>query len=256
MTCCGATRPRATRTCASTKSSKCSASPTAAIAHLRVALRARASSRCRRSSSRAALTVLALSRVAPWEANAPLELILDTEHTTLHRLYLDDDDTQPARRRTAAVRRAVQRDRRVGASAAGAGAGAALLPNAPARRPINRRARRRATRTRRRRAGASPIRRRSSRRGRTRRGRGAARARGHRAAASCGRSARRPASRWRASTTRAELRAYLDEHAVRRLLRHAVRRLSQRRRLLPQIPRDVRRRRAVTRVTSRSHRAG
>jgi hypothetical protein len=42
----------------------------------------------------AELTLLAISRVAPWEANIPLELIVDTQRTTLHRLYVDDGDTQ------------------------------------------------------------------------------------------------------------------------------------------------------------------
>jgi glutathione synthase/RimK-type ligase-like ATP-grasp enzyme len=41
----------------------------------------------------AELTVLALTRVARWEANTPLELILDTARVTLHRYYIDDTDT-------------------------------------------------------------------------------------------------------------------------------------------------------------------
>ncbi|GAC1596236.1 MAG: hypothetical protein NVS3B28_27720 [Candidatus Velthaea sp.] len=39
-----------------------------------------------------ARTVLAFYRAALWEGNLPLELILDPEHTTLHRLYVDPAD--------------------------------------------------------------------------------------------------------------------------------------------------------------------
>jgi hypothetical protein len=68
--------------------------PEAAIAHLRMALRASRVVTLPARRQPAQITVLALSRVAPWEANTPLELIVDDECTTLHRYYLDDEDAQ------------------------------------------------------------------------------------------------------------------------------------------------------------------
>jgi hypothetical protein len=65
--------------------------PEAAIGHLRMALRGSrivtipAKEQPQRS-------VLALTRVARWEANTPLELIVDERTTTLHRYYIDDND--------------------------------------------------------------------------------------------------------------------------------------------------------------------
>jgi hypothetical protein len=67
--------------------------PQAAIGHLRLALR---HSRVVTLPARrlpATLTVLALTRIASWEANTPLELIVDDQHVTLHRYYIDDGDT-------------------------------------------------------------------------------------------------------------------------------------------------------------------
>ncbi len=68
--------------------------PAAGIAHLRLALQSSRVVTLPVLEAPAKLTVLALSRVAQWEANAPLELILDMRHTTLHRYYIDDGDTQ------------------------------------------------------------------------------------------------------------------------------------------------------------------
>ncbi|HEV8020993.1 MAG TPA: hypothetical protein VGP41_06985 [Candidatus Lustribacter sp.] len=68
--------------------------PESAIAHLRAAVQGSRIVSMPAQTQPAALSVLALSRVAPFEANTPLELIVDTEHTTLHRLYIDDGDTQ------------------------------------------------------------------------------------------------------------------------------------------------------------------
>lgn len=68
--------------------------PAAALAHLRMALRTSRVVTLPAQEQPPELTVLALSRVAQWEANAPLELIVDPAHTTLHRLYIDDDDTE------------------------------------------------------------------------------------------------------------------------------------------------------------------
>jgi hypothetical protein len=69
--------------------------PQAAIAHLRMALRTSRIVTVPAKREPPELTVLALSRVAPWEANTPLELIVD-ERVTLHRYYIDDDDPQLA----------------------------------------------------------------------------------------------------------------------------------------------------------------
>ncbi len=41
-----------------------------------------------------AVAVLALYRVAAWEGNTPFELVIDEERTTVHRLYIDDDDDE------------------------------------------------------------------------------------------------------------------------------------------------------------------
>jgi len=67
--------------------------PQAAIGHLRLALQASRIVTLPAKSEPAELTVLALTRVARWEANTPLELIVDDERTTLHRYYIDDSDT-------------------------------------------------------------------------------------------------------------------------------------------------------------------
>jgi hypothetical protein len=67
--------------------------PQAAIAHLRMALRTSRIVTLTAKREPAALTVLALTRVAQWEANTPLELIVDTDRVTLHRYYIDDTDT-------------------------------------------------------------------------------------------------------------------------------------------------------------------
>jgi hypothetical protein len=67
--------------------------PQAGIAHLRVALRASRIVTLPALRAPAELTVLALTRVARWEANTPLELVIDAGRTTLHRYYIDDDDT-------------------------------------------------------------------------------------------------------------------------------------------------------------------
>jgi glutathione synthase/RimK-type ligase-like ATP-grasp enzyme len=68
-------------------------SPQAAIAHLRMALSSSRIVTLAATQLPAELTVLALTRVARWEANTPLELILDTARVTLHRYYIDDTDT-------------------------------------------------------------------------------------------------------------------------------------------------------------------
>lgn len=68
--------------------------PDSAIAHLRAAVQSSRVVSLPAQTQPARCTVLALSRVAAFEANTPLELIVDTEHTTLHRLYIDDGDTQ------------------------------------------------------------------------------------------------------------------------------------------------------------------
>jgi len=67
--------------------------PQAAIAHLRMALRTSRIVTLTAKREPAELTVLALTRVAQWEANTPLELIVDTDRVTLHRYYIDDTDT-------------------------------------------------------------------------------------------------------------------------------------------------------------------
>jgi hypothetical protein len=67
--------------------------PAAAIAHLRLALQTSRVVTVPALHQPAERIVLALSRVARWEANIPLELVVDVERTTLHRYYLDDTDT-------------------------------------------------------------------------------------------------------------------------------------------------------------------
>ncbi len=70
--------------------------PETAIEHLRLAVQSSRIVTLPALTQPATATVLALTRVAPWEANTPLELVLDVEHTTLHRLYIDDADTELA----------------------------------------------------------------------------------------------------------------------------------------------------------------
>ena len=70
--------------------------PHAAIEHLRAALKTSRIVTLPALRQPAELTLLAISRVAPWEANIPLELIVDTQRTTLHRFYIDDNDTHAA----------------------------------------------------------------------------------------------------------------------------------------------------------------
>jgi hypothetical protein len=65
--------------------------PEKAIEQLRLALQTSRIVTFPAKRQPAELTVLALSRVAQWEANTPLELIVDEDTTTLHRFYLDDD---------------------------------------------------------------------------------------------------------------------------------------------------------------------
>ena len=65
--------------------------PDEALAHLRQALRTSRIVTFPAKRQPAELTVLALSRVAQWEANTPLELIVDEDATTLHRFYFDDE---------------------------------------------------------------------------------------------------------------------------------------------------------------------
>jgi glutathione synthase/RimK-type ligase-like ATP-grasp enzyme len=67
--------------------------PDAAIGHLRLALRRSRVITLPAKREPAATTILALTRIARWEANTPLELIVDDERTTLHRYYIDDNDT-------------------------------------------------------------------------------------------------------------------------------------------------------------------
>jgi len=66
--------------------------PDAAIGHLRSALRRSRIITLPAKREPAATTILALTRVARWEANTPLELIVDDQRTALHRYYIDDND--------------------------------------------------------------------------------------------------------------------------------------------------------------------
>jgi glutathione synthase/RimK-type ligase-like ATP-grasp enzyme len=68
--------------------------PVAAIAHLRAALRDSRIVSPAGIPDAAAVDVLALSRIGPWEANIPLELVIDQRRFTVHRLYLDRDDDE------------------------------------------------------------------------------------------------------------------------------------------------------------------
>jgi glutathione synthase/RimK-type ligase-like ATP-grasp enzyme len=68
--------------------------PDTAIEHLRLALQSSRIITLPAKRLPATLTVLAITRVAPWEANTPLELVIDDQHTTLHRYYIDDDDAE------------------------------------------------------------------------------------------------------------------------------------------------------------------
>ena len=66
--------------------------PDVAIGHLRMALRDSRIITVPAKEQPAQCAVLALTRVARWEANTPLELIVDERTTTLHRYYIDDND--------------------------------------------------------------------------------------------------------------------------------------------------------------------
>ncbi len=71
--------------------------PDVAVEHLRAATRSSRIVSVPAGRLPAERTVLAISRIARWEANTPLELIVDSERTTLDRYYLDDrDDALPA----------------------------------------------------------------------------------------------------------------------------------------------------------------
>jgi hypothetical protein len=68
-------------------------SPTAGVAHLRMAL---GGSRVLTTAAKAtpAMAVLALYRIGPWEANLPFELVVDESRTTVHRLFISDEDDE------------------------------------------------------------------------------------------------------------------------------------------------------------------
>jgi hypothetical protein len=66
--------------------------PVAALAHLRAALRHSPAIASTAARPGADLRVLALTRVAPWEANVPLELVIDESRVALTRLYLNGDE--------------------------------------------------------------------------------------------------------------------------------------------------------------------
>jgi hypothetical protein len=68
--------------------------PVAAIAHLRAALRDSRVVSQRPAAGAAPIAVVAISRVGAWEANIPLELVLDERRFALHRFYLDDGDDE------------------------------------------------------------------------------------------------------------------------------------------------------------------
>jgi hypothetical protein len=71
--------------------------PRDAVEHLRAALRPSRIVRPAAPAPGARLTVLALSRAAPWEANVPLELVVDPLQASIVRYFLDDgDDVLPA----------------------------------------------------------------------------------------------------------------------------------------------------------------
>ncbi len=66
--------------------------PAAAVAHLRAALRSSPVVVSSTTRPGAGLRVLALSRIARWEANVPLELVVDESRVALSRLYLDGSE--------------------------------------------------------------------------------------------------------------------------------------------------------------------
>jgi len=66
----------------------------AAIANLRRALTGSRIVTYPAKREPAAVRVLALYRVAPWEGNTPFELVVDEDRTTVHRLYIDEDDDE------------------------------------------------------------------------------------------------------------------------------------------------------------------
>ena len=65
--------------------------PVAAVAHLRAAVNVSPLVRSPTSPA-GGLRVLALSRIAPWEANIPLELVIDETRIALTRLYVDGSE--------------------------------------------------------------------------------------------------------------------------------------------------------------------
>ncbi len=67
--------------------------PAAAVAHLRAAVRDSPLVVAAGNRPSADLRVLALSRIAPWEANVPLELVVDEARIALTRLYLAGDES-------------------------------------------------------------------------------------------------------------------------------------------------------------------
>jgi hypothetical protein len=69
--------------------------PAAAVGHLRAALRASALVTAGAAPA-AATRVLAISRIAPWSANIPLELVIDPARIVLTRLYIDGSETLEA----------------------------------------------------------------------------------------------------------------------------------------------------------------
>jgi hypothetical protein len=75
--------------------------PAAALGHLRAALRSSPVVASPANRDAAGLRVLALTRIAPWEANVPLELVIDESCVALTRLYLDG--SEPLDRTLAAV---------------------------------------------------------------------------------------------------------------------------------------------------------
>jgi hypothetical protein len=68
--------------------------PTAAVAHLARAVRDDRVIVSEARETPARVRVLALYRIAPWEANLPLELVIDERHATLQRFYLADEDDE------------------------------------------------------------------------------------------------------------------------------------------------------------------
>ena len=72
-------------------------SPVAALAHLRAALRSSPIVVSQAAPQPAHATrVLAITRIAPWEANVPLELIVDETQIALTRIYIDGSETLEA----------------------------------------------------------------------------------------------------------------------------------------------------------------